>query len=387
MPHELAGQVHWHEPAGLEPAGRARFRRAGSAYDQWMAGEGVPVHRGVSVRLAGLALGAWARLGGLGCFVQLEGGASGPGFSVVEVPGGGALAGERHLFDKVALVLEGRGTTEVWRASGGRHLFEWQEGAMFAVPLNARHRLVNASDAPARVLMISTAPSVLGLLGVPAVFGNAFVPDDEDDAFVAYDDVLPDPVRDLAVCRTRLMPDVLGCDLPLDNRLSPGWRQLSLEMTQAELPIVIGQHRPGRYGRGVLLAPGQSVLCLGGLGTAFLWPERLGVRPWAAGLAGAVTAVALERFTLFGAGAADGRWFCQCFPEDGAALRLAVIGGEAAPGLAGAEMVDPWAVAVSEGGGVVPYGREDPVHRGRHAAAMAACGAVDRMRDADYRLP
>ncbi len=387
MPHELDGHVHWHEPTGLEPAGRARFPRPDSAYDRWMAGEGIAVRRGVAAALPALALAPWPRLGGRGCFVPLNGTEGGPGAWVVEVPGGGALTVERHLFDKAMLVLEGRGTTEVGRGDGGQHLFEWQDGALFALPLNARHRLVNAGSSPARLLAVTTAPAVIGLLGVEAVFASVFAPADADDAFAAYDDVMPDPVRDLAVCRTRLVPDVLGCDLPLDNRMSPGWRQLTLEMTQAPLLIVIGQHRPGRYGRGHLLARGQMGLCLGGAGVAYLWPERLGLCPWADGLADSVLTVALERFTLFGAGPGGGRWFCQCFPTDAAPLRLALFGGDVAPGAPGEEMLDPLSVDIAEGGGIVPYWREDPAHRLRHAATMAACGAVNRMRDADYAAP
>jgi quercetin dioxygenase-like cupin family protein len=387
MPHELEGQVHWHEPAGLEPAGRARFPRPETAYDRWMAGEGVPVWRGVSVALDELPLGDWPRLGGRGGFVQPFGSEAGLGMHVVALPGGGLLRPERHLFDKVMLVLAGRGTTELDRADGGTERFEWQEGTLFSLPLNARHRLVNAGSAPARLLAATTAPAAINLLGARAVFG-AGVTSEGDASFAADDDVMPDPVQDLALCRTRLVPDVLGCDLPLDNRLSPGWRQLRFEMTQAAFPIVIGQHRPGRYGRAVLLEPGSAVLALGGTGDALLWPERLGPTPWADGTDAAVRTVPWRRFTLLGAGPGGGRWFLQVFPADAAPLRLAWFGGALPqPGTPGDEQIDPWSLPPAEGGAVLPYWAEDPSLRVRHAAAMAACGAINRMREAEYRAP
>ena len=57
---------------------------------------------------------------------------------VVEVPGAGALNVDRHLYEKVVLVVEGRGTTEVWQeGQDKRHVFEWQKGSLFAIPLNA----------------------------------------------------------------------------------------------------------------------------------------------------------------------------------------------------------------------------------------------------------
>ncbi len=388
MPHEAEGQLHWHEPAGLEPAGRARFPLPETAYDRWRAGQGIGVTRAVAVALGDLALADWPRLGGRASFVQPPGTEGALGAAVIEVPGCGALHPERHLFDKVMLVLQGRGTTEVWRAEGGRQVFEWQEGALFSLPLNARHRLVNAAATPARLLSLTTAPGVVNLLGEAAVFANTYAPPDADDRFAAADDVQPDPVQDLALCRTSLVPDVLGCDLPLDNRLSPGWRQLRLEMTEAVFPIVIGQHRPGRYGRGHVLPPGSALLCLAGAGTAYLWPQRLGPTPWADGTEGAVLEVPLHRFTLLGGGSGSEAWFVQILPQTGAALRLAWFhGAVATPGAPGTEAIDPLLVPFAEGGGIIPYWQEDPAQRQRHAAAMAQAGAVNRMRDAEYQPP
>src|SRR5262249_947111 len=69
------------------------------------------------------------------------------GLYVVEIPSAGALNVERHLYEKVVLVVEGRGTTEVWQeGQAKRHVFEWQKGSLFSIPLNAYHRLVNAAS-------------------------------------------------------------------------------------------------------------------------------------------------------------------------------------------------------------------------------------------------
>ena len=47
-----------------------------------------------------------------------------------------------------------------------------------------------------------------------------------DDFYKYKDDVEPDPVRGLAMRRTNFMPDVVNCELPLDNRRSPGYRRV-----------------------------------------------------------------------------------------------------------------------------------------------------------------
>ena len=81
------------------------------------------------------------------------------------MPGAGALNAEKHLYEEVYLVVEGRGTTEVWLDNDSkRHVFEWQKGSLFSIPVNAWHRIVNASSAPALLLGGTTAPNLLNLI-------------------------------------------------------------------------------------------------------------------------------------------------------------------------------------------------------------------------------
>jgi quercetin dioxygenase-like cupin family protein len=394
MPHEFDGHVHWHEPAGLSPAGLSRFRRPATRYDRFMEEEGIGVVRGMQVpSLTGLELSPWPRTGGRGRYLQLNGTEGVLGAYVVEVPAAGALAAERHLFEEVFLVLEGRGTTEIWRDGGRRHVFEWQRGAMFSIPLNANHRIVNATTEPARLLAGTTAPGVLNLLGDPrAVFASGYAPEDEDDdLFTPYDDIAPDPVRELALCRTRVVPDALGCDLPLDNRFSPGYRQMELEMTGTVFHAAIGQHRPGRYAKAHLLPPGAALICLGGTGYSLLWPDHLGPTPWRDGLADSVLRVEHGLFGMMAAGPGGGRWYHQSFGTSAAPLRHVLLSGTAAPGREpgppGEEVTDATAIDLPDGGNAIPYWLEDPVHRVRHTADMLAHGIVNRMRDDDYRPP
>ena len=87
------------------------------------------------------------------------------GIYVVEVPSGGALNIEHHLYEKTVLVIAGRGSTEVWQ--GGqtkRQTFEWQTGSLFSIPLNAFHRFVNATNSPALLLCGTSAPNMFNLL-------------------------------------------------------------------------------------------------------------------------------------------------------------------------------------------------------------------------------
>jgi len=86
-----------------------------AAYLRWMEEEGIPIFDGLAVEdVTELPRKPWARMGGTGSFIQLKGGGGVTGMYVVEIPPGGALEPERHMYDELLYVLKGRGSTEVW---------------------------------------------------------------------------------------------------------------------------------------------------------------------------------------------------------------------------------------------------------------------------------
>ena len=46
---------------------------------------------------------------------------------------------QRHLFEEIIYVAKGRGATSVWQEGAGKVTFEWAQGAIFAIPLNASY--------------------------------------------------------------------------------------------------------------------------------------------------------------------------------------------------------------------------------------------------------
>jgi mannose-6-phosphate isomerase-like protein (cupin superfamily) len=123
--HDLPGRIHWHEPTGTQRAGFGTFKRPALPYDRFMESEGIPVFRDIGVsNVRNLPLGEWKRMGGRGTFIQLFGTEGKWGQYLVEVPGAGALNPERHMYEEIYLVVEGRGTTEVWlEGDQKRHVF------------------------------------------------------------------------------------------------------------------------------------------------------------------------------------------------------------------------------------------------------------------------
>ena len=136
----------------------------------------------------------------------------------------------------------------------------------------------------------TTAPNLMNLINntdfifnAPYQFKDRF--SGADDFYKYKDDIEPDPVRGLAMRRTNFVPDVINCDLPLDNRRSVGWRRVEPFMTGNTFYLWIGQHEVGRYSKAHAHTSAAVLICLKGNGYTYTWPERNGVTPWKDGKA------------------------------------------------------------------------------------------------------
>ena len=119
------------------------------------------------------------------------------------------------MYEEIFLVVEGRGTTEVWLdGDTKKHVFEWQKGSMFSIPMNAWHRIVNATSGGALLLAGTTAPNVLNMINnVEAVFNNPFV---FRDRFTGADDFFKAEGRHRARSRCAASP----CGAPTSSPTS-----------------------------------------------------------------------------------------------------------------------------------------------------------------------
>ncbi|MCH7915737.1 MAG: cupin, partial [Deltaproteobacteria bacterium] len=247
----------WQEPTDeKKKAGYGKFLRPKTPYDVFMEEQEIPIYREIGVRkVQNLPLKPWKRMGGNGTFIQLLGTEGLWGCYLIEVPGAGALNTERHLYEEQYLVVHGRGTTEVWADGSNKKLtFEWQAGSLFSIPLNAWHRIVNATSSPALLLAGTTAPNSMNLYSNPDFIFNCPYNfkdryDSSDDYFKPNEEIKPDPVRGLAMRQTNIIPDIIACELPLDNRRSPGYRRIEPHMTGNNFYLWIGQHQTGRYSK------------------------------------------------------------------------------------------------------------------------------------------
>jgi mannose-6-phosphate isomerase-like protein (cupin superfamily) len=395
MPHDVPGQVHWHEPGQGVKAGLGKFGRPATPYDLFMESEGIPVHRDIGVRrVQDLPLAPWKRLGGRGTYIQLFGTEGKWGSYVVEVPGAGALKAEKHLYEEIYYVVEGRGSTEVWLDKDKkRHIFEWQAGSLFSIPVNAWHRIVNATSSPALLLGGTTAPNLMNLINnTGAIFDCPYEFRDRfsgaDDFYRYHADIEPDPVRGLAMRRTNFIPDIVNCDLPLDNRRSVGYRRVEPFMTGNTFYLWIGQHENGRYSKAHAHTSAAVLICLKGKGYTYTWPEQCGPTPWKDGHADKVKRVDYEPVGMVSAAPGGSRWFHQHFGMSKEPFRLTAWFGPnnpgREPGPPGEKHTDYGAIDIDDGGTAVPYYMEDPFIKAEYDEILRKSGIENRMDPAWY---
>jgi len=380
----------WNEPGRGQKAGFGKWKNPKSPYDHFIEAQGIAIHRDIGVhKVQDLPLAPWPRMGGRGIAIQLLGTEGMYGLYVVEVPGAGALNVERHLYEEVFYVVEGRGTTEVWHEKSQKLTFEWGPGSLFAIPLNAFHKIVNATSSPALLLAATTAPNILNILrdpdfvmNCPYEFLNRF--DGTGDYFKPVEDIYADPVRGLAMRRTNIIPDILSCELPRDNRRSFDYRRIEPHMAGANFYMKIAQYRTGQYSKAHKHSSGAILVCIKGKGYSYTWPDTFGMRPWEAGQSDKVRKQTYEPVGMISAAPMRGDWFHQHFGTHPEGLRLLVFDGPYGPGFRrggapGGDAADVGAVDTRDGGNAISYVDEDPQVRKTYETALKAEGMTSGM--------
>ena len=248
-------------------------------YEGWLEKEGLPVHRGFHMDdLRALKVEPWPRLGGRGAYIVLEGTDEEEGAYVLEIPPGKSTRPERHLYEEVIYVLQGRGATAVWNERGKEQTFEWQAGSLFSTPLNAAHQLFNGSGSePARLVAITGAPVMINRLrDFDFIFdcGHAF-----RDRYEGEEDYFSGKGRSIGkrLCETNLVPDLKAFELEEYKERGQGNKYMRFEMSNNSLLAHVSEFPVGTYKKAHRHGPAPHLIILGGQGYSLMWPE--GTKP------------------------------------------------------------------------------------------------------------
>lgn len=391
--------------------GRNTWSRPISPYERFIDEQNIPVHRGIGFSdVRNLARAPWSRMGGQGAFIELDGTGGLVGMYVVEIPGGGALKPEHHLYEEVFFVLEGRGTTEIWPDDHPqRQIFEWQAGSVFTAPLNTWHEIVNASSSPALLLVQTNAPPIMQLFSnqefifnTPFQFRDRYDP--SNDYFKPWDEPGTEPLSQRALNGGALIPDAVNCEIPLDGQRGTGHRHFWLSvghLTYGSLVAgkkqrgmggnfsagFIAEYAVGRYSKTHAHESGPVLLCLSGSGYTLTWPTSAGTRPWESGTDHLVKRVDYGPGGVVSAAPGGAAWFHGHFPVSQEPLRvMAFLGGfprrtEGAPG----DKIVFMNEDIKQGGTTIPYPEEDPKVRSIYQEEMAKAGAQSNMPEEIYK--
>ncbi len=373
------------------PRAMARRSEAKTGYELWLDQEAVPISEGYGIAdVRQIPRGDWQRTGGRGAYIQLEGMQGITGLYVAEIPPGGALKPERHLYQEVMFVLGGRGSTQVWQEGQPKQSFEWQDGSLFSPPLNAWHQLYNGSSEPALLLALTDAPLVFDLyrdaefvMGSPYQFSSRF---DGQAGYFAEGENRTTSSWGSTTWETNFISDVNAALLDPAEWKSSGGQITMFEISGNSLIGHIAEWPAGRYDKAHYHAAGAILLGLRSEGYVIMWPKELGPRPYEAGRGDEVVQVEWGLGSVY---SPPEGWFHQHFntghePARQLALRFGSHRYPTGFHLAAKRTETGTSTSIRKGGTLIDYEDEDPAIRRAYEEALARSGLRCDMPEAVY---
>jgi hypothetical protein len=282
----------------------------------------------------------------------------------------------------------------VWNLneSRGKASFEWSEGGIFAVPMNAAYRLLNGSREPVIYLGVTSAPLLMDLthdpdfiFGCDYVFRQRF--DGDKDYFVPTSK--RNDVNGFWVWESNFIADVKNAFLDPAERKGAGVRITALEMSGNALVGHIAEWPVGRYHKGHHHQGGAILLILRSKGYTLLWPQEAGIRPYQSGNGRQVVKVDWREGSVV---SPPTGWFHQHFntgPVEAKQLALRwgstenIVGFHAV--LTRNEKDYGGYISVREGGTMIQYEDEDPEIRRDYEEAVKRSGVPCTMPAIQHR--
>lgn len=246
-------------------------------YLEWIREEGVPVVEDFGVNLFEVATRPWPRFDVNGAAVHVAGRGDFLCVILLDIPPGGASSPQRHLYEEVFYVIDGRGSAVIEDAGGGRRSFEWGPKSLFAIPLNARYRLFNGSGSQ-RALLASTAdlPLMMNLFRSESfIFDNpAEFPQrmGSDRYFAGEGEFIPmSPGRHM--WETNFVPDLGQFELQAWNERGPGSKNIMFILAEGTMHAHVSEIPVGRYKKAHRHGPEAHIFPVTGRGYSLLWYE------------------------------------------------------------------------------------------------------------------
>jgi quercetin dioxygenase-like cupin family protein len=246
-------------------------------YAEWAQREGIPIATGFGVDLLALEVRPWPRLDARGAFVHLDGRGDFVDVQVIELAPGATTAPQRHLYEAVAYVLDGTGSTVIEAPGGAPRSFEWRTGSLFTIPLNARYRYHNGSGTRrARLAVVTDAPLMIRvfrndrfIFDNPSAFPERFGPEEH---FGGDGTLIPSrPGRN--VWETNFVPDLRTFKLAEWRERGAGGSNMAFSLADGTMHAHVSEMPAGTYKKAHRHGPDFHIFPVSGEGYSVYWYE------------------------------------------------------------------------------------------------------------------
>jgi mannose-6-phosphate isomerase-like protein (cupin superfamily) len=362
-----------------------------TAYQKWMEAQGIPLHGGHIVFDArNVERKPWNMTGTPAALIDLIGMEGFTGMQVVEIPPGGAIKPQKHLYQQLICILEGHGTTEVWRDDqpDRKSTFEWGPFSLFSPPLNTSYRLYNVGSTPVIYLAVNDSPMVIDLYhDLDFVFNNPYVftsrYDGGDGEYFTREERI---FRSSSmVWKTNFIDNVQEALVDAQEAKGAGVKITVFDMADNSLAGHLTEWPVGRYHKSHHHSGGAILLIARSVGYSTMWPQELGTRPYKNNFEDQIVTVDWGPYSVF---SPPTKWFHQHFNTGNETARQLAFrpggssenptgfrrsGNRSVNGIPGVY------VSYRKGGTLIEYEDEDPFIKPDYEERLKAVGIESKM--------
>ncbi len=247
-------------------------------YRRWIQQEGVPILTGEYIADVTTAdLKGWERKGGRGAILSFTDQLVADGY-ICEIGPGEQLKPQRQLYEEIVFISKGQGATSIWYDNSRKHTFEWKEGALFAIPLNAWYQHFNASGTETvRYFALTSAPVAFELFRDPEFifntsyeFRDRFDPDDKE-YFSREGQYLTEYYG--GILHTNFIANIRDINLVPREKRGKGNRNMYIHMAGSSMFAHVSRFPVGTYKKAHRHGPGAHVYMLDSTGYTLMWME------------------------------------------------------------------------------------------------------------------
>jgi len=340
-------------------------------YTRWVKAEGLDIVDGIYVPdLHAVELKPWPRRNGHGVYINHDASRTSNDCYVCEIDPADKLEAQRQLYEEMILILSGRGSTSVWNDAGQKVSFEWKAGAMFAIPVNARHQHFNGSGKEkVRFVAVTNLPPIMNVFEEPEFIFNT--PYDFKSRFSGEPDYFaPREEVNGLLLETNFVADAAKIPLIEARERGAGGGHIRFNLAKSSMNTHISEFPVGTYKKAHAHGPGAHVIILAGEGYSLMWPEGEEPKRYDWKVGSLITPPNMWFHQHFNTGKTPARYLA--FKYEGVAIR-------------NAQGVPKAWISRRIGGHQIDYADESDVVRTMFAEALARQGLESQM-EGSYEL-